>query len=240
MALTLPLLFPATLLLLLLLQLPSSASHKHGIRCGVDHKLHAPTPTALGQSYATPATWSPMRVTINAELLEGKADPRACHGVGQVVDPCDGREQTSPASCPHNCTAANVVTASKAAFVKARFGWLRGKVARLLKVNPVTDEVTFRPSSRHLVTNRMVENTDLVIILHMRPHESGHVSGYAGCLQKDQFGRCTVGYVNLCPEIIDPDTLDLPEGIMSATHTALHETMHILGAVQLRSIKKGL
>ena len=93
-----------------------------------------------------------MRVTINAELLEGKADPRACHGVGEVVDPCDGREQTSPASCPHNCTAANVVTASKAAFVKERFGWLRGKVSRLLKVNPVTDEVTFRPSSRHLYT----------------------------------------------------------------------------------------
>ena len=49
------------------------------------------------------------------------------------------------------------------------------------------------------------ENTDLVVVVTMRPAATASVSGYAITLQRDNWRRATVGLFNWCPNVVNED-----------------------------------
>ena len=46
-------------------------------------------------------------------------------------------------------------------------------------------------------------NTDLVVVVTMRPAATAGVSGYAVTLQRDNWRRATVGLFNWCPHTVN-------------------------------------
>ena len=56
-----------------------------------------------------------------------------------------------------------------------------------------------------------VAGTDLVVLVTMQPAPDKHVSGFAFCMQWDQFDRCSVGVFNFVPSVRHPPT-DQPIG----------------------------
>lgn len=75
-------------------------------------------------------------------------------------------------------------------------------------------------------------NADLVVIVTARPTPGISLAGYASCLQRDQYRRCTVGSLNWVPRALDPESKDSPPVVTDERHTALHELSHVLGAVR--------
>ncbi len=50
-------------------------------------------------------------------------------------------------------------------------------------------------------------------------------------LQRDQYSRCTVGWFNWVPELLNVEKTLFPEVIANEMHTALHEIVHVLGGI---------
>ena len=184
---------------------------------------------------------------MNFENLEGGTkDPFACYTAGQAVDPAIGRGESewrdNPASRSFRCKAEHIIDPlgrknSKAAIIRKRMQWAAKYMAGVISVRPIEDDVTFggaATSTYKITKNVTVSNHDLVIIATARPYESGGVAGYAQCLQRDQWKRCTVGQFNFCPEVIDEETTFAPETIESERHTSLHEIFHVLGVVNVK------
>jgi hypothetical protein len=64
----------------------------------------------------------------------------------------------------------------------------------------------------------------------MHPVSDGEVAGYAFCAQYDQFGRCTVGYVNLAPDEVSSTASRFdPKVMMEERAVLLHEVLHVAG-----------
>ena len=53
------------------------------------------------------------------------------------------------------------------------------------------------------------DNSDLVVVVTMRPPSSASVSGYAIAYQRDQERRVTVGLFNWAPSIVDETLYDI-------------------------------
>lgn len=103
-----------------------------------------------------------------------------------------------------------------------------------MKIKPVQDSIVVDASivsSYGLATNTY-SNTDLVVIAVARPSPFASLAGYASCLQTDQFGRCTVGYVNIVPATLNPAQGSEPSVVDDELHTAIHEMNHILGGIR--------
>ena len=73
------------------------------------------------------------------------------------------------------------------------------------------------------------ENTDLAIIVTARPSPEVSISGFATCLQTDDYSRCTVGQFNWVPDVFDIVNSNSDHVIRSDRHTAAHEIAHLLG-----------
>jgi hypothetical protein len=188
----------------------------------------------------SPADASPIRVFMNFDLLE--KDEYMCTAVGQQVNPQKGR---GFGSGMYTCKEADVmdpanIANTKTKILKKRMSWAAKYMASIVGVRPVTDKLTYTSAGKEsntygVTSNTTVEGYDLMIVATARPFGgSGGVAGYADCKQVDQFGRCTVGYFNFCPEILDEDTTMAPETIESERHTALHEIFHVLGVVDVK------
>ena len=52
------------------------------------------------------------------------------------------------------------------------------------------------------------DNTDLVVVLTMMPEYNDDIAGFAKSLQKDNWGRTTVGWFNFVPNQIDASIYD--------------------------------
>lgn len=103
-----------------------------------------------------------------------------------------------------------------------------------LKVRPVKDAYISIDSAvvdAFNITTSQVPNVDLVIIMTARPSPNRPVAGYAGCRQRDQYNRCTVGAFNWVPELLDVEHKTSPDVVSSEMHTALHEITHVLGGL---------
>jgi hypothetical protein len=72
-------------------------------------------------------------------------------------------------------------------------------------------------------------DTDMAIIMTARPSPEVSISGFATCLQSDQFSRCTVGQFNWVPDVLDIINANSDHVIRSDRHTAAHEIAHLLG-----------
>lgn len=77
-------------------------------------------------------------------------------------------------------------------------------------------------------------DADLVIVVTLHPlsQDKSGIAGYASCQQSDQYGRCTVGYFEWVPSTLSVSEFLYPDVAMLERATALHECMHVLGAVK--------
>ncbi len=86
-------------------------------------------------------------------------------------------------------------------------------------------------SHNYNLTTTSVPNVDLIMIMIAQPSPNSPIAGYASCVQRDQYQRCTVGLFNWVPEIIDVEGTDAPDVTASELHTAIHEMTHVLGGM---------
>lgn len=67
---------------------------------------------------------------------------------------------------------------------------------RALKIRPILDgTITVDPAITNnyfTLNNTVFRGTDLVIIMTARPSPNKPIAGFATCLQRDQYRRCTV------------------------------------------------
>jgi hypothetical protein len=188
-----------------------------------------------------------IRISMQYGALDDKLDAFTCTKVGQLVDPCKGRWSYN--SCASKkCTEKDVVDDAKRAIGKKRMEWAANYVTTIINVkNPREDNINTGAMSISLgyknylpPTNSFdVANTDLIILGYLRKHENDYVAGYAGCMAAGSDSRCIVGYFNYCPRIFDVTTSNSPDVIEKERRTAVHEILHVLGAVKLSNFING-
>lgn len=175
----------------------------------------------------------PMRVVYDFELVEQEKDPEMCTSVGQA----------NPLAAGGVCGEDDIVTPEKFAVLTKRLGWLGGFIGNMLSLKPVQDTIFVSKNALRAwqgvygnVDQTNVSEADLFIYVTMKPDPSGVVAGYAQCFQMDQHKRCTVGGFNWTPSVIDMDSVDEVATISAQRHTALHETIHVLGGIKASNL----
>ena len=111
-----------------------------------------------------------------------------------------------------------------------------------LLVRPALDNITVNPAllpSFGVSGPLSIPNADLVLLMTTRPSPNRPVAGYASCLQRDQYGRCTVGQFNWVPELVSVADADSVDTMTNVLHTALHEIVHVLGGMGPGSFPTG-
>jgi len=179
------------------------------------------------------ANSAPMRIKLLFNQLDGTSDgtpPRVCTagGTAQVDSLSGGMEAWT-------CTEEAIPSAARRDQVKKRLEWAVGRLQRSLQVKPATAPITIsaalQAEFKVPAADATVTDTDLVIIAVAWPSPFIPAAGWATCLQRDQFKRCTVGYINIVPELVDVDGANSPATISDERHTALHELTHVLGGI---------
>ena len=157
---------------------------------------------------------------------------RACRYVGDIVTV----SSASGGNSLYNCTAANVGTANTTRYAQMRSRTQAAAAywARALSVRPVLNAaITIAPSivSQFGLSTGLVPAADVVLIMTDEPSPFTPIAGFAECLQVDQYHRCTVGWFNWVPELLDTANSGSPATITSELHTAMHEIAHVLGGM---------
>ena len=184
-----------------------------------------------------------LKVHFNWEAVDSGADPAACTAakvLGETnVDPCNAWPSEHLPSCAFTCTAAKEATAAKIAVAKKRAEWLTTYHASLLTVRSTASiDPTF--SSPMSFATTPVADVDLIIMMTMRSDSRSNIAGSARCTQEDACGRCVVGHFNWVPDMIDAANAEASDAIATQRHTALHETVHVLGGMALnRQFRNG-
>ena len=208
----------------------------------------ASSPSAAAASSSTrrlTTAPSPIRITIQHNLIDATDDAFTCYTVGQMVDPCKGRWSRS--SCPDKeCTEKDIVDTAKKKIAKRRIEWASNYVMSTFSVvaprttNIDTSTMSLSSGYAHYTSTKYnVANTDLIIITTLRKHDNDYVAGFAGCVGQSSDSRCILGYFNYCPRIFDVLTSNSPDVIEKERRTAVHEILHVLGAVKLSGFLNG-
>ncbi|KAA0172575.1 hypothetical protein FNF27_05929 [Cafeteria roenbergensis] len=188
----------------------------------------------VGFSPISEANAEPIRIKVLTHQLDGEATgnvPSMCESASEVatVSGAAGGSQ------PWQCTAAAVPTGARLTQLKRSITWSVERISRAFHVQPAQSAIELSNSikAEFLVPESMasVADTDLVIILVAWPSPFRPVAGYASCRQTDQYGRCTVGFVNIVPELVDVEGANLPSTIINERRTSLHELTHVLGGI---------
>jgi len=94
--------------------------------------------------------------------------------------------------------------------------------------------------------NTEERDADLVIIVAMHPKENKAIAAYAKCLVKHSMdspgsiptpGGCKIGLFNWCPSRLLPDTAHTAAQEGADLHTALHETLHVMGCCNAKYLE---
>lgn len=188
----------------------------------------------VGFSPISEANSEPIRITLLTHQLDGEATgnvPKMCETEADVATVVGA----SGSSQPWQCTAAAVPTGARLAQLKKRISWALARIRRAFHVQPAQNPIELSNSikSEYLVPESMatLPDTDLVVIAVAWPSPYRPVAGYASCVQTDQYGRCTVGFINIVPELLDVEGGNSPATITSERHTTLHELTHVLGGI---------
>ena len=208
----------------------------------------SPTTTTAAASSSTrrlTTAPAPIRITIQHNLIDATDDAFTCYKVGQMVDPCKGRWSRS--SCPDKeCTEKDIVDTAKRDIAKKRIEWASNYVTSTFSVvaprttNIDTSTMSLSSGYAHYTSTKYnVANTDLIIITTLRKHDNDYVAGFAGCVGQSSDSRCILGYFNYCPRIFDVLTSNSPDVIEKERRTAVHEILHVLGAVKLSGFLNG-
>jgi hypothetical protein len=135
------------------------------------------------------------------------------------------------------CTTDAVVIAgnSRNAQIRERVNWAASRIAATLWVKPASGGVAVSPMVAiqfNLRSGRtQFSNADLVVFVTARPSPFQNAAGWATCVQSDQYGRCTVGHLNIVPELLNVAEATSPPVVVDERHTALHELVHVLGGI---------
>ena len=173
---------------------------------------------------------------VEYDSQKGSLRTRSCSRAGQVIDvaPASGSDYEE-----YTCTPDDVVAPGSARYtvMQRRTEWAAEYWGSALTVKRTADPITISDgiaTSYNLNASDMSHTgVDLVVIMIARPSPNSPVAGFAGCMQRDQHYRCTVGFFNWVPAIFDVENSLQPDAIASERHTAAHEMAHILGAVLL-------
>jgi hypothetical protein len=138
-------------------------------------------------------------------------------------------------SCTSPCKDEDVVAPGneRMQVIQERITWAVEYFRSALSVKPVLDPIVVDSyiTSTFNLGALTVPNADLVVLVTARPAPFAQVAAYATCLQRDQYGRCTVGRFNWVPNALEPEKRYTAASIVSERHTALHEIVHILGGI---------
>lgn len=176
--------------------------------------------------------WDPVDLgdTFNGKTYE-------CQFVGQsiTVSDANGNDVLAPSFCQAKHIVTGVVGSARGAIMRSRTNHANTFFSEALKVRPILDgTITIDPvitNNYFTLNGTVIQNADLVIIMTARPSPNKPIAGFATCLQRDQYRRCTVGWFNWVPELINVEETLSPDTIASELHTALHETVHVLGGM---------
>ena len=170
----------------------------------------------------------------------GGTHPRQCRFPGDTVQlqqggtwsGCADEDVVDPASS--DCVSGGLKCRHDV--MLQRTEWAARTWASGLYVKPVQDNITVSTTFRsryNLEGAQSYANTDLVVIMTARPEPGRSIAAYAACLQRDQYGRCTVGLFNWVPAVFDVASQRSPETISNERTTALHELVHIFGGMSV-------
>jgi hypothetical protein len=158
--------------------------------------------------------WTALESTEFSGVNSGPAS-RQCTAAGRTIA-VECVIGGSP-SCSTTCSEEDVVLPGSDRFsvIQERVTWATQYYSSALKVKPVLDPIVVDPfvTSTFNLGATTVPDTDLVIIVTARPSPFAAVAAYATCLQRDQYGRCTVGRFNWVPSALEPAKRDLPASI---------------------------
>ena len=176
--------------------------------------------------------WTPLDGSDYTGINSG-ANAQQCTSVGATI--AVGCVLGGSPTCSMVCTASDVVVPGNDRYnlIKSRVSWAGDYYSQAVRLKPVLDSVVIDASiiQAYTLPVSSVANVDLVIIVTARPSPNAPVAAYASCLQRDQYGRCTVGQFNWVPSALEPlQQYSLPS-IDSERHTAVHEIMHVLGGI---------
>eukprot|EP01138_Halocafeteria_seosinensis_P001181 gb/GECG01001208.1/.p1 GENE.gb/GECG01001208.1/~~gb/GECG01001208.1/.p1 ORF type:complete len:1178 (+),score=114.14 gb/GECG01001208.1/:1-3534(+) len=172
---------------------------------------------------------------------------RQCNFIGEEIelifdgseiwteDPCPQTEFMVNAKDSETSASERKDASNRFAVMKRRTEWAADYWEKTLRVKPVEDEIVLSSNimqSFDLAEESQIQNdTDVVVIMTARPAPFSSVAGYASCLQRDQYQRCTVGQFNWIPDLFDVGGQNADNVIRSERHTAVHELTHILGGI---------
>eukprot|EP01138_Halocafeteria_seosinensis_P015490 gb/GECG01015808.1/.p1 GENE.gb/GECG01015808.1/~~gb/GECG01015808.1/.p1 ORF type:complete len:1184 (+),score=129.88 gb/GECG01015808.1/:1-3552(+) len=200
---------------------------------------------------------SQIRIRLVWDVIETgdkyDGDVQQCNYIGQSIalpdsindqnswtdDPCPSEEFMVHANDEKASSQAKKAAEERFALMKRRTEWAASYWENTLRVKPVDNEIVI--DSNALVRNhvelpeeqKVHNNTDLVVIMTARPVPFKSVAGYANCMQRDQYGRCTVGRFNWVPDLFEVTNPNADNNIRSERHTAAHEFAHLFDAVLL-------
>lgn len=220
----------------------TAASAGHGLALG---SLHG---AASGRRLD--ALYSPLRVHIESSRLDtdpysgiGTGPDMTCAGVGAAYT----YTQATAADPTGVCTAADVLTTDKVAFLRnTLLPAAVSKLNTLLSVLPVQGQLIlgspypkaacfggagygmslmccegYMPAGLH--TTGMAQ-TDMIFMVTARPAQAGTIAWALTC-QSDLEGRPVAGHINFAPAYISASPADLEDQVS----TAVHEMFHALG-----------
>ena len=87
--------------------------------CSGDDCYHSPTQRLADPTLASSV--GPIRIKFVYDLLTDGAGSGQCLRVGERIDPCAKRQDTS---CPYTCTADDVITAEKKELLRELTSWV--------------------------------------------------------------------------------------------------------------------
>ena len=70
---------------------------------------------------------------------------------------------------------------------------------------------------------KSVSDADVLIIVTAQPSVQTSVAATATCLQRDQYGRCTVGWFNWVPKFLNTEMPNARTVVSNELATAAHE-----------------
>eukprot|EP00501_MAST-03F_sp_TOSAG23-6_P000289 GSMAST32.ASY1.ANO1.296.1 assembled CDS len=195
------------------------------------------SPSMRLKSEALKNTVNSFRTTYVFDFLEtGVKGTGQCFSVNETVDPCSLRNDQP---CSFVCKKGNVLTTENIAVVKRLASWTGSYIKDAFTINSVKNGITVDETALLSFPTAVIkrdnqgkihyDDTDLVIYVTMQSHPTASVSGFAYCVQYDQYGRCTVGFHNIVPEGIDVANTLVPDVQQEERKLSLHETFHLLG-----------
>ena len=171
-----------------------------------------------------------VRVALEWGIVHDRIDPFRCSVAGTQMT------ETGVRSGQYICTEDQIATDEKISVIETFLAWATAQVGAIFEIKPVVGGIAVSTGALSGLNLRSLPtlgpfDADIVIYVTLRPETTDSVAGYAYCVQRDQYNRCTVGVINICPNIVNVASAESPPVVEAMRRTSLHEIFHIMDAV---------